>query len=287
MRASPSGRGFGPAGGFTLIELLITIAVIAAIVGLLLPAVMSAREAGRRTSCANHLKQIGIALQSYESIHRYFPGVETPSYRDPGRSSSNHDYSPLARTLAELDQTPLYNALNLTGEATLPESLWANQTVMITSIALALCPSDSEAAVAGYARASYRFNLGPGPWFAPAPNKQTAWDGPFTTHRFYPPSAFTDGLSNTIGASERLQGNWLKGVWAPGDYVLSGAGQGVSGQFLTIDWVVSVCVDASSMPSIETRSGESWVLSGFHFTDYNHSATPNATLRDCSLYSFT
>jgi prepilin-type processing-associated H-X9-DG protein len=54
--------------------------------------------------------------------------------------------------------------------------------------------------------------------------------------------------------------------------------------FLTIDWVVSVCTSASQKLPIETRSGESWFVSGYHFTDYNHCATPNARISDCSIY---
>jgi len=59
--------------GFTLVELLVVIAIIGILVALLLPAIQAAREAGRRTQCKNHLRQIGIACLNFESTHKIFP----------------------------------------------------------------------------------------------------------------------------------------------------------------------------------------------------------------------
>jgi prepilin-type N-terminal cleavage/methylation domain-containing protein len=61
--------------GFTLVELLVVIAIIGVLVGLLLPAIQKAREAGRRATCVSNMKQIGVAMANFNDVRKYFPSA--------------------------------------------------------------------------------------------------------------------------------------------------------------------------------------------------------------------
>ena len=67
---------------FTLVELLVVMSIIAVLVALLLPAVNSAREAARRTSCMNNTKQIALATINFQSAYQYFPPTRTLEFLD-------------------------------------------------------------------------------------------------------------------------------------------------------------------------------------------------------------
>jgi prepilin-type N-terminal cleavage/methylation domain-containing protein/prepilin-type processing-associated H-X9-DG protein len=89
--------------GFTLIELLVVVAIIAILVTLLLPAVQRVRDAALRTSCSNQLKQVILAMHTFEGSNRRIPGARAASI---GRFSMHTDI------LSYIDQQPLYNRLN-------------------------------------------------------------------------------------------------------------------------------------------------------------------------------
>jgi prepilin-type N-terminal cleavage/methylation domain-containing protein/prepilin-type processing-associated H-X9-DG protein len=113
--------------GFTLVELLVVIAIIALLIGLLLPAVQKVRQAAARAKCANNLKQIGLAIHSFESANGFLP---------PNGVVSTDSYSALARILPYIEQTVLYQLVDLSASAT------SQPAVTGQRIAQYVCPSE-------------------------------------------------------------------------------------------------------------------------------------------------
>jgi len=97
-----------------LIELLVVIAIIAVLVALLLPAVQQAREAARRSSCKNNLKQIGLALHNYHDVHGCLPIGSL--HRDRGAAGpwGSNRTTWLTRILPQMDQSAIFNQLVFT-----------------------------------------------------------------------------------------------------------------------------------------------------------------------------
>ena len=117
--------------GFTLIELLVVIAIIAVLIALLLPAVQQAREAARRSTCKNNLKQMGLALHNYESTFKMFPASRIDL--NPPRFQKTW----LTMCLPYMDQSALYNQY----DANLPWYVVANDPATTTNLEAMICPS--------------------------------------------------------------------------------------------------------------------------------------------------
>ena len=99
--------------GFTLVELLVVIAIIGMLIALLLPAVQAAREAARRMSCTNNLKQFGLGLHNHHSVYDHFPGIGKGGYEFPaGQTVSNHMYSVQSLLLPFMEATQVYATID-------------------------------------------------------------------------------------------------------------------------------------------------------------------------------
>jgi prepilin-type N-terminal cleavage/methylation domain-containing protein/prepilin-type processing-associated H-X9-DG protein len=165
-RRSSTGRQ-----GFTLVELLVVISIIAILIGLLLPAVQSAREAARRSACSNNERQLALALLEFHSAQGRFPsGRNQASTRvspDPlaGETQSTTDqWGAFTRVLPYLDQAKVLKSLDLTQSAALAANTYALQT----PVPVFRDPSDTDRlinaadtqAYVGTQHNNYRLNAG-------------------------------------------------------------------------------------------------------------------------------
>jgi prepilin-type N-terminal cleavage/methylation domain-containing protein/prepilin-type processing-associated H-X9-DG protein len=205
--------------GFTLIELLVVIAIIAVLIALLLPAVQSAREAGRRAQCVNNLKQIGLAMHNYHQAFGTFPMSNTVAWVTAygGYGTEWGTWSAQALLLGFIDGQPIYNAANFNWAVWWDKGYAINSTVTHTQIASFICPSDGLSPDVTNDQWSGHTNN----YAACLGTSTYTWSpdstGVFAHRAAYGIQRITDGTSNTVAYSEVLVSDnklWTK--WRDG-----------------------------------------------------------------------
>lgn len=247
---------------FTLIELLVVILIFGVLVGLILPAVQAGREVARRTKCANHLRQIGVAIHNDESAR--------------GRFVSNTRLSGFARLLPSLEQSAVYNSINFSIFA---HEGWQtptleNRTARNSRIEVFLCPTDADTTHL----ISYRLNQG---IVGGAPDFRHR--GPFNPITSATPSSVTDGLSRTAFVSESLAGSYAPGQFRPNRDISIGPEGVVLGRDYDSEAdFVQLCT-AKKVTEIWFTAGRFWIQSNVFNTNYNHQGIPNDRRWSCGL----
>jgi prepilin-type N-terminal cleavage/methylation domain-containing protein/prepilin-type processing-associated H-X9-DG protein len=297
---------------FTLIELLVVIAIIAVLIALLLPAVQAAREAARRAQCVNNLKQLGLAVHNYLSQNQTFPPVVdnggfavwgTP-YFDPWPL----DWS--ASLLAQMEQQPMYNAINFYFASGFNGTDMQNTTVLAQQVSTLLCPSENlkTTSQGPGTRKNYMANVG-------GPANISAWDGIFVALKddaygnagVYKNSnsgttfgieSITDGTSNTAMFSESLIGSGpaanlvtLSSTKRRGTYLWAPPGAPTGSLDMGLNGVAAATAFAAACKSVpggqlafgggQPVNGNIWLAgnpsSGMMWDSYNHFTGPNST----------
>jgi prepilin-type N-terminal cleavage/methylation domain-containing protein/prepilin-type processing-associated H-X9-DG protein len=145
--------------GFTLVELLVVIAIIGVLVALLLPAVQAAREAARRSSCTNNLKQIALAQHNYSDTYKIFAPASSWGRPEDNQARS---WSEKVKILPYVEQTNSFNQTNWAIGPYDPSGWHGNDNIATQSMKLPVfnCPSNGNEIQSGRANFTYAINTG-------------------------------------------------------------------------------------------------------------------------------
>ncbi len=278
--------------GFTLIEILVVIGIIGLLIGLTLPAVVHVREVGRRASCNDHLRQLGIALQQHHSAKGRYPSIFAGREKDERGRTFATGPSGFYDLLPYLDQIPLYQSW-VFEKGGKPVIEWSdeNRTVRQTVIGTLLCPSDGGLHFDGFAPTSYRFNT---TIVGPQIGDITPIQGgdSFTNGSLHSLAALDlvrgvrakdirDGSANTVGMSERVVGgrgpsfNPRRDLWYAGVHSMY--------QPETPRELADLCGSLQGIPQqSSTNFGLFWSGSMQQDCRYNHVHGPNSRVPDCT-----
>ena len=271
--------------GFTLVELLVVIAIIGVLIGLLLPAVQAARESGRRTSCANNLKQLGLATHTYADGTGKLP-------RNLNRVGSNmwENTSGLVTILPQLEQIGLFQQFDVN------KSNWGTtyNTLMNTKLGAFLCPSSPVAPARG---------THPWGWDGPGSNYgwstgsgvRVVWDGRnlngMITYGYdgsqdgfdlrLKDTANADGLSKTLLAAETLPGSGQTGSSGQYPYDIFYIGNGLFNAVANLEFPTATELEAignaarTSPTGYRSNNGTMWAWYAATHSSLNTAAPPN------------
>ncbi len=182
--------------GFTLVELLVVIAIIGVLVALLLPAVQAAREAARRSSCSNNMKQINLALHNHHDTFGEFPVMREMGNGHTGRQAGWISLLPF------IEQDNLYDEITANHKGRVP---WSGHAVWRSKIDAFICPSSTNGNRGHSGQVTSRnYMMCLGDVRRNRDGQMRNTRGVFQNRDNLGFRDITDGTSNTISFSERI-----------------------------------------------------------------------------------